>query len=586
MSGLSPRLRAALLGVLMLVCAACVSIPDSSPVSKADNVGGNEESPPLSNTAPGPQPGADPAEIVNGFFQAMLSSPQSSAVARQFLTPAAAVSWDPRASTVVYTGPGVLTESGNVISVELQQLGSMDDRGEWSTAPRGAQEVISSLRLQKVDDEWRISNPEPGTFIDSDYFDRNYLALSLYFIDPTQQWLTPAPVHLVRGDATATTLVSDLLLGPSPELSGVATSAAPPGTHLDSAVSISPTGVAQVPLSSEFLLLNEDDRGLFAAQLAWTLRQLPAVEWVEIVVDGAPVKIEGVDQEFRVDAFAGRDPAGIATDRRLYALARTGLVAVEPTDVTEVSGPIGQVRGARSAAVNPNGQLGALVTENGRRVLVGGMTSGSDQTPTSWFDAGTSLLRPSWDQHGVLWLVDRTGKDGGARIWAVTEGRRRQIEVAGLTGEDIRSFGVSSDGVRLAALVRNGDTPQLLVAVIDRSADNAADVSLRAPQEVRPAQFTLSSMTDLAWKSPTSLAVLGNFPGGDMLPYTIAIDGSSIEAPNGLLRTTPTSLAAGANEEVPLAVGDAAGEIFGQTPDLSWERLGGAHRLRAPVYPG
>ena len=60
---------------------------------------------------------------MSGFFQAMLAYPQSSAVAREFLTPAAAVSWDPRVSTVVYTGLGRLTESGNVISVPVTSSG-------------------------------------------------------------------------------------------------------------------------------------------------------------------------------------------------------------------------------------------------------------------------------------------------------------------------------------------------------------------------------------------------------------------------------------------------------------------------------
>ena len=326
---------------------------------------------------------------------------------------------------------------------------------------------------------------------------------------------------------------------------------------------------------------------LFAAQLAWTLRQLPIVRLIAITVEGAPVKIEGVDGEFRVDAFAGFDPAGIAGDRRLYALSRAGLVSVESTDVAAVPGPIGEVRGSRSAAVDPSGQLGALVADDGRSVTVGGMTSSSEQTPTTWLDGARSLLRPSWDQHGLLWLVDRTSKDGGARILAGPEGRVREVDAPGLTGEDVESFAVSSDGVRAAAIVRVGDTPRLVVSVIDRSPDNSAAVTLREPRVVRPAEFTLSAMSVACVGEPdVGGCCWGTSRAQDTGPYTIAIDGSAIEAAGGTLPAPPTALAAGRNEDGPIVVGDGDGRIYGLSPELRWERLGGAPRLWAPVYPG
>jgi hypothetical protein len=574
---------------MLLVTTACVSIPDSSPVSQHGDVNVNDQPPPLSNDVPGPQAGAEPAQIVEGFFGAMLAYPQNSAVAREFLTPGAAVSWDPRVSTVVYTGLGTLNESGNVVSVPVEQLGRMDGRGSWSTAPAVEKTQILSFRLQQVKGEWRISNPEPGSYIRSNYFERNYFPYSLYFVDPTQQWLTPDPVHLIGGDTTATALVSDLLLGPSPALAGVATSGAPAGTQLDTAVTISPTGVATVPLTPEFLRLSEEDRRLFASQLSWTLGQLPGVRSIAITVDGAPVPVAGVDQEFGVNAFPDRDPRGVAGDRRLYALARTGLVQVDTTDTSAVPGPISQVRDARSVAVNPSGQLGAVVSADGTSVVVGGMTTGSEQAAEPWVNDATSLLRPSWDQHGVLWLIDRTGRDGGARLLTATA--RNKVRVvdlpAELKGQDIRSFAVSTDGVRAAAILMDGDLPRLVVSVIDRSADDVAAVSLRAPRTVRPAEVTLSSMSSLSWVSPTAVAVLGDYGGQDTSPYVIAIDGSAIDPAGGTMPAGPTSLAAsGSSEESPIVIGDADGRLYGQTPDLSWELLGGAHRLRAPVYPG
>ena len=102
-----------------------------------------------------------------------------------------------------------------------------------------------------------------------------------------------------------------------------------------------------------------------------------------------------------------------------------------------------------------------------------------------------------------------------------------------------------------------------------------------------PAQFTLRSMTALAWVSPTSLAVLGREAGDDTQPFEIAIDGSSIIAASG-------AAAAGSdrpwrpapNVDAPVVVGDNSGQIFVQTPDCAGCSSAATTQLRAPVYPG
>ena len=585
--------RPALVAALALSCAACVSIPDSSPVTETDNVSLGEQSQQISYVPPGPQPGATQTDIVTGFFRAMLAIPQSSAVAREFLTPAAAESWDPSESTVVYSEQERITSEDDVVSVSLSELGRLNARGSWTTAPHGDKTMISSFLLEQVGDEWRISNPAPGTLINVDYFKRYYGPrqdqidpFSLYFIDPTQKVLTPEPVHVALGDTTATTLVSDLLLGPSPELAGVATTAVPAGTQLEAAVSVSTAGVAEVPLSAEFLQLSEEDRDLFAAQLAWTLRQVPDVRAVAITVDGAAVQIEGQADEFSVDRFAGLDPADVVGDRSLYALAKNGLVAVEPTEATPVPGPAGLARGAKSVAVSTGGTQAAIVAANGRSVDVVGMTNGSDQTPATWIDDAASLLKPSWDQLGVLWALDSRPQLGVRILAANGEGPAKVVNAPGLTGTNVIAFAVSRDGVRAAALVDYGDDIRLVVTVIDRDAEDAGDVSLGIPRIVRPAQFSLSSMTALAWASPTTLAVLGKDGRSDTQPFSIAIDGSSILAASGLLPPDPTTLAAAPNVDAPVALGDNSGRIFVQTPDLRWVQYGGDEKLREPVYPG
>jgi len=571
------------LALAAALCSACVSIPDSSPVREADDVNVEGPSQPISNVVPGPRPGDTPAAIVRGFIGAMLAYPQSTATAREFLAPAAELSWDPGEKVVVYDDLGDFNESDEGITVTIEALGSLDSRGSWTTTPPSRQTETYRFRMENVEGEWRIANPPTGILIDDDFFARNYQQFALYFLDPTRTVVTPDPVYLVRGDTAATALVADLLRGPTLDLTRAVSSAAPVGTEVDPAVSVSANGVAEVPMTPQILKLGQTDRDLFAAQLAWTLSQLPEISAVTMTVDGAALPV-AVGDQFGVDDFGDFDPAGPGGDEQLFALSRQGLVSVGPNDATAVGGPIGAVPTGRSVAVDPLAALAAVVRDDGRSVVVGGIPSDSDVDPRTWIEGRTNLSKPSWDPHGVLWVVDRNG--GGAQILAATAEGVRTVPAAGLTGKDVLAFVVSRDGVRAAAIVRapNGRA-RLMLATIDRSAQQPGRVSLGRARPIVTAQVTLQTMTRLAWASPTVLAVLGRVTSGDVRPYEVAIDGSQIAESAVILPTMPLSLAAGPNADAPLVIGNAGGRLYLFSSER-WQPIGGATRLKGPTYPG
>lgn len=575
--------RSLVLALAAAMCSACVSIPDSSPVREADDVNVEGPSQPISNVVPGPRPGDTPASIVRGFIGAMLAYPQSTATAREFLAPAAELSWDPGERVVVYDDLGDFDESDEGITVTVEALGSLDSRGSWTTVPPSRQTETYQFRMEQVEGEWRIANPPAGILIDDDFFARNYQQFALYFLDPTRTVVTPDPVYLLRGDTAATALVADLLGGPTPDLTRAVSTAAPVGTEVDPAVSLSASGVAEVPLTPQILKLGQTDRDLFAAQLAWTLSQLPEVSAVTMTVDGAPLSV-AVGDQFAVDDFGDFDPAGPGGDEPLVALSRQGLVSVGPSEATAVGGPIGSVPAGRSVAVDPLAALAAIVRADGHSVVVGGIPSESDVDPRTWIEGRTNLLKPSWDPHGVLWVVDRNG--GDARILAATAEGVRTVPADGLAGRDVIAFAVSRDGVRAAAIVRDrAGRAHLMLATIDRSAQQPARVMLGPAREVVTAQVTLQTMTRLAWASPTVLAVLGRVPSGDARPYEVAIDGSQISEAAVILPTTPISLAASPTQDVPLVIGNAERRLYLFTADR-WLPVGGTVRLKAPTYPG
>ena len=160
------------------------------------------------------------------------------------------------------------------------------------------------------------------------------------------------------------------------------------------------------------------------------------------------------------------------------------------------------------------------------------------------------------------------------------------MDAPGLTGADVRAFAVSRDGVRAAAIVQQDGISKLTISVIDRDPQDPSIVSVGPAQTVMTAQLTLPSMSALAWRSPTTIAVLGRERGDDVQPYEIEIDGSQIAATGVLQPVIPQSLAAGPSLDAPVVIGDESGQIFVLTPER-WAQFGdGDTPLRAPTYPG
>ncbi len=581
------RLRRAVASTLAattcLFVSGCVSIPHSSPISQGRAVGVQGEPQHVTNDPPGPQPGASALIIAQGFFAAMLAYPQTVTTAREYLTSRAAAHWDPGASVVVYDNLSAVEGEGGV-TVSADALGRVDKRGSWSSVASQQSQLAIRLRLARVDGEWRIVNPPSGLYVDTDYFDSNYEHFSLYFYDPSRAVLAADPVYLVDDNTAATALVSDLVQGPTASLRGAVTTAVPRETKIDVAVSTSPSGLAEVPLSDDILKLSPEDRQLFAAQLAWTLKQLAEIHSVSISVGGGNVEIPGFGSVFGVEEFPGYDPAGLTGERRLFALGAKGLVAVSPDGQSPVVEDAPFARRARSAAIDTKGALAAFVSSDGKSVVVSSIPSGDDGEGGAWVQGATALLRPSWDFRGVLWVVDRTAT--GSRVYVATAAGQRSVRAPGLSGADIVSFGVSRDGVRFAAVVRDGKATRLVISVIHRDPQLPARVGLGPARTVLLSGPRLDDMAQLAWVSPTAVVMLANAEGAERQPWEVEIDGADATDVGQFLQSRPISLAAAASIDAPIAVGARGGRLYLQEPDLQWLQVGAGTALRMPVYAG
>jgi hypothetical protein len=124
-----------------------------------------------------------------------------------------------------------------------------------------------------------------------------------------------------------------------------------------------------------------------------------------------------------------------------------------------------------------------------------------------------------------MWLVDRTTR--GASISWVRGDRRRELDVPGISGRQVRSFLVSRDGTRLVAVVRRPEGDQILVSRIAHSRSGRVLWATPA-RAISGAPDSDLPVRAVAWRNPTSLAILSPFTGTESLVQLRAasIDGS------------------------------------------------------------
>lgn len=502
MSRRTPLVLAAVL--LVAAVSGCVRLPDSGPVVESRSDGDVSSDTGVSFDPRPPQQGATRVEIVRQFLIAMQAVPISTKVARKFLTADAAASWDPRQQTVTYDVSPTPREISGGIAITLGAAEHLDSRGAWrGDLPRAQREVTFPMTLE--DGEWRIDGLPDALIVPRDWFQQYYRQVSLYFFDPTASILVPEPVFVPRGDQLASALTQALLLGPSPGLERVAQSFIPPGLEVAVGVTVSTDGVADILLSGDVGPLSADTTQRMLAQLAWTLRQEPAVESIRLSVNGDPVPLPGGVSSYRVDGGAQFDPAGFQASPLLYGLRRGGVVSGTSTDLAPVDGPLGaRGLGLRSIGVSLDASTVAGIGAGGTAVLVGGLGVGVDTQVQTLVSGGQDFLKPAWDFSGRMWLVDRTGR--GARVSYVQGTTVRPLRVPGLSGRQVRMFLVSRDGSRLVAVVRRPAGDTLVVSRIQHGGTGRVLGATRATR-IGSEEVALP-IRAIAWRTPTSVAVL------------------------------------------------------------------------------
>jgi len=559
--------------VVLLAVSACAGIPSSGPVTKVDDDGGLGEST-VRYTPARPAEGASPREIVRGYLDAMLAYPASSATATAFLTPAGAKGWIPTAGVRVYSsfelagptlGAGEDAETPdktrNPVEVEtrLVEDARLDQQGHYTRRARPAK---LTFRLERVNSEWRIANPQAGVLISHKFFDDYFRPFNIYNFDRPGRRLVPDPIHLLVGDQLATGLLTSLARGPSGTTARVVRTYVPPLTALRPSVPVSDAGVADVGFNVDLAGMSDGVQNHLAAQVVWTLRQVSDVTAVRLA--GSTTPLSDSDEALQdITSWGGYGPS--IAHGHAYALRGDRVVQVSGDRIKALSGAWGRdARAAVSVDVSEDGVAGVLA---GRRVVrVTDRTGGDPRT-----FAGSGLITPHWDDDGNVWLIDRPGSR--TRVRLVKGDQISTLPVGGLARLDVRTFDLSPDGARYAVTVEGESGPSIRVGWVKRDAQDHI-VGLGSASRV----FTTArSPRSVSWSSGTELSYLADSQSGRQV-YTTTIDGSATSG--GLARggallpdVSATTLAIGTGPTPDRYAVDSRGRLWFLAPGESWRLL-------------
>lgn len=507
------RRAAARSGVCSAVAAAalagCVAIPTGGPVTAGGDAEVREQVG-VVVLAQGPQPGADPAGIVEGFLLASAAEVTGDfGTTREFLAADERSEWDPGAETVVSSGTTVEQTGEAQVTVSLEVTAKVDSGGRYLEAPAGALETLRYELVQDARGDWRIAHAPDVLVVNARRFEQQFRPTSLYFLSPDQKMLVPE-VRWFRDRNLPTAVVRALLAGPSTWLQDAVTTEVPPGTELKpEAVSFVRGGVAEMTFEPA-AAVQDADRGLLLAQLAASLRPLG------VTTLNVRAGVSGPFLEGEPDVLSTPDAGELEI---LVGGQTLGLVDGAPVPVDGVR----VVQGAQPAspARSADGTVRVALADPGTLVAV--PVGGAEQRTLL---TGADLAAPSVDRYAWVWTA-RAGAPG--RLDAVRlDGTAVGVTTDWLAGRVVRAVRVSRDGTRAAIVSSGPDGVTLDVAGVVRDRDG---VPLTLGPGVRAgASVTPIPDAPVVWVDDTTLGVLSEGDAGPT-PYLVPVAGSSTPLP-------------------------------------------------------
>lgn len=507
-----------------LLLSGCTGLPTAGPPNAGLVVGEENEEPAFSFIAEGPEPGASPARIVEGFLDASMSPTNSWETARKFLTDDFGRSWKPDAAVTIDSSVDRRDYDADVqpededatsaeVSVTLDQVASVDSDGAYSADTGAAKATYRLVREQGG--EWRIAEGLDGITLDVETFGQVYEKFSLKYFDPTWTHLVPDVRWFPRRAAMATTVVRALISGePSEWLAPAVRPFSSDVGMVGDSVTVDASQVASVPLTRAALSASPTDLARMRTQLEASLEG-SGVTQVRLIVDGVPLDAGRITVE---DPIV--DPGVLVLDDETFGTATSG---GELAPVTGLTAQIAKIADPISAIdVSADAQLAAVQLRDGRVYAV----SDGD---TNEIDGRAGLAAPSLDPFGLIW----SAPSGSPSRLQVSTPQAEPLSVADAwpSADSISQLRVSADGARVAAIITAGGDRRLVVSAIIRD-DEQRPVALGAPYEV--AQVA-GPTQGLSWVGADTVAVLSTVPDPTLTMHVVGGPSTLSSAPAGAI---------------------------------------------------
>jgi Lipoprotein LpqB beta-propeller domain/Sporulation and spore germination len=546
------------------VLASCAGVPRSGSVHVGralPAIGGQEPSARV--IASPPVAGMTPARIVTGFLDALVDTNGNYEVARLYLAPQTV--WHTPTETTLYDQRSSARSAGaHVLGVTLGRVGTIDLRGNFRVAPATLHVHFTMIRSEG---QWRISHLPPGILLSTSDAARTLQPSTIYFFNRAQTRLVPEPVLLPPDEpGLATTLIHELIDGPNRSLAPAVVTSVPNGTALVGNVPIDSNGVASVDLQGSVQQESAGQLEQLSAQIVWTMRQLPGVTGVRLLVAGVPLSAAGVARVQPIGSWPQFDPATPPTSRGALFVEDGRVVGVGATVPASLA-----AHGLESPTISADGTTAAALRASGHRTtLLVGPAAGTLQP--RW--TAPSIVSPAFDALGDVVAV--VGLGARSKLIEVpVEGPVRQVSIpAALRAQGISAVAISRDGSRIAMVVGPAARQALVVGSL---------TSVDGVLAIGSSSLVVSGGHDVygvAWAGASELLTTVRQSTHRREVVETGVDGYQLEElPHTGLAPDPTQVAAAPGQPTLAVAGGAVWMLAGSR----WGRVATG---RDPSYAG
>jgi hypothetical protein len=493
-------------------------------------------------------------------------------VARQFLTPELAKTWQPEERIVIFRAdPRIIQrEVEGSLQVQLEITGIINSRGIRTDPPSPTTESVRA-EMVKVNGQWRISEIPNGIMVTESNASLLATAHNLYFYSSGYRYWVPDVRWFVRRPGIAARVVQALLAGPAPYLQGAVTSAFPEGVTLAQESVPITSGVASVELSVEVLQEATDLRlQQMEQQLRVNLTSLNDVTSVEMSA-GQPIDLGTPDPALVTPDF--NPPVG----NEQVVIAANEIRVIDGLSVRPVEGlPSVSALSPKDPARSLEGSNFAFLNGRGTALLA---TAPGSEVRTAV--DGANLTAPSFDTANWVWTT-RTVTGGpsgrGAEVVAVPPGGMTGnaviVAASWLADRTVKELRISRDGARALLVVDEAGVSEVLLAGITRSAQGVPQ-SLGDPIMLNAGE----NIATAKWAGESTIVASPVSGTAEVRPVILQLSGEleEMKAHKGVLNISAGS--------------DPQEDFYVQTAEGLFSRVGSSwiqsiEGVRDPAFPG